>query len=181
MKTKTLFIGGLCGVIFIMAIAYAAFATQLNINGTADITSKWDVQITGIEMASRVGLAESTSTSFNATTASFESSLLSPGDSVTYNVTVENKGTLNAKVKSITFSQDENAITKDGERIESVGTNDPIKYSYTNISENDKLPKDDSVTFQVTVAYRSDVTKQPDAEKINSDLVMTIDYVQDTE
>ena len=38
----------LLAVVFVMAIGYAAFSTTLNINGTAQITSSWDVHIEDI-------------------------------------------------------------------------------------------------------------------------------------
>ena len=42
-KNKNILIGGLLAIVLIMAVGYAAFATQLTVNGTAEITSKWDV------------------------------------------------------------------------------------------------------------------------------------------
>ena len=42
-KQKNLLIGGLLAIVLIMAVGYAAFATQLNINGTANIDSSWCV------------------------------------------------------------------------------------------------------------------------------------------
>ena len=43
--SKNWVIGGLCAVLCIMAVAYAAFATTLTINGTASIESNWCVRI----------------------------------------------------------------------------------------------------------------------------------------
>jgi len=42
-KHKNALIGALLAVVFVMAVGYAAFAQQLTINGTAEITSNWDV------------------------------------------------------------------------------------------------------------------------------------------
>ena len=40
---------GLCVVLVLMGIGYAAFSSKLNITGTSNITSNWDVRITNIE------------------------------------------------------------------------------------------------------------------------------------
>ena len=42
-QNKNILIGGLLAIVLVMAVGYAAFATQLNITGTASITSNWDV------------------------------------------------------------------------------------------------------------------------------------------
>ena len=42
-KNKNILIGGLLAIVLVMAVGYAAFATQLQINGTANITSSWNV------------------------------------------------------------------------------------------------------------------------------------------
>ena len=45
---KTSVIMVLLAVVLIMAIGYAAFAQQLTINGSAEISSSWDVHIEDI-------------------------------------------------------------------------------------------------------------------------------------
>ena len=47
-RNKNILIGALLAVILIMGVGYAAFAQQLNINGTANITSTWQVELTNI-------------------------------------------------------------------------------------------------------------------------------------
>ena len=42
-KHKNVLIGALLAVVFVMAVGYAAFAQQLTINGSAEITSRWDI------------------------------------------------------------------------------------------------------------------------------------------
>lgn len=42
-KNKNILIGGLLAIVLVMAVGYAAFATQLRINGQANITSSWNV------------------------------------------------------------------------------------------------------------------------------------------
>ena len=45
-------------VILSMAIGYSAFSTLLNINGTAEITTSWDVEITNVVTSEKIGDAD---------------------------------------------------------------------------------------------------------------------------
>ena len=40
-QKKNMLLGGLLAIVVLMGIAYAAFATSLNITGTASVTSNW--------------------------------------------------------------------------------------------------------------------------------------------
>ena len=46
---------GLCAILVIMGVGYAAFSSQLKITGTSNIDSTWDVQITDIQSSVVVG------------------------------------------------------------------------------------------------------------------------------
>ena len=48
-NTKNIVIGALLIAIVTMVVGYSTFATQLTLNGTAEITGVWEVKITGIE------------------------------------------------------------------------------------------------------------------------------------
>ena len=48
MKKNNIIITFLIAIVCIMAITYAAFSTTLNINGTANIDSNWDIKITDV-------------------------------------------------------------------------------------------------------------------------------------
>ena len=166
-KNKNALIGGLLAIVFVMAVGYAAFATQLNINGTANIISKWDVHIKSITAGTPVGTATSKSATVGTDklSATFETDLVAPGDSLTYTVEVENGGTLPAKLSEISFEQTES---------------NAIAYSYSGIQTNDTLAAGATTTFTVTVTYKDTVTSQPtDADK-TSTLDMQLSYVQDT-
>ena len=178
-KHKNALIGGLLAIVFVMAVGYAAFATQLNIEGTANITSKWDVHIKSITAGSPIGTATSKTAYVDETdrlSATFETDLVAPGDSLTYTIEVENSGTLPAKLSSIKFDQShKNTATEEGK------DNRTIIYSYSGIVANDVLPAGQITTFTVTVTYNPTITTQPstDAEK-TSTLDMQLNYVQDT-
>ena len=42
-QKNNLIIGGLCCILLLMGIGYAAFNAQLKINGTSSISSEWKV------------------------------------------------------------------------------------------------------------------------------------------
>ena len=105
-KQKNIVLGSLGAIILLMAIGYAAFSTQLNINGTSNITSNFAVKITGITSGSIVGGASNASDpTYTDTTASFSTNLTSPGDSITYTITVENQGSIDATLTGIEFNR----------------------------------------------------------------------------
>lgn len=172
-KNKNALIGGLLAIVFVMAVGYAAFATQLNINGTANITSTWDVHIENVVASNTVGTASSKSitpdftTAEKTLTASFTTELVAPGDAVTYTVTVKNGGTLDAKLSDIPFNFTDTE-------------SNAIEYSYAGIAKGDVLAAGASKDFTVTVKYKDSITTQPaDTDKVN-ELTMTLNYVQNT-
>ena len=171
-KTKNALIGGLLAIVFVMAVGYAAFAQQLTINGTASVTSTWQVELTDIEATStnETGTdvpsadsgADGGTALINSSTAQFKADLKSPGDSVTYTVTVENKGNIDAQVKSIEFTEGDDGA--------------PISYTYTGINQGDQLTASDTTTFTVTVTYDNTVESQPTT--LNNTLTMHVNYEQ---
>lgn len=155
-KSKNILIGGLIAIVLVMAVGYAAFATQLNIGGTASVTSSWDVHIKSIAPGTPVGTAVNKSASVGGSklTATFETDLATPGDALTYTVEVENSGSLDAVLSDITFTPGSSTI---------------IKYSYTGIAKDEVVAAGATKTFDVTVAYDKAVTGQPtEAEKTNA-------------
>lgn len=197
-KHKNLLIGGLLAIVLIMAVGYAAFATQLNINGTANITTSWDVHIESVSAGTPVGTATNGSVTVgdDKTSADFVTNLVAPGDSLTYSVVVKNGGTLPAKLDEITFDDDtfdattgnntETTTTGEGENATTSITH-PILYSHNYIGQlaSDTLEPGGTVTFTVTVKYNPSVTSQPDDFKdaegnIKKELHMQLRYIQDT-
>ena len=153
----------LLAVVFVMAAGYAAFSQQLTINGSAEISSKWDVHIEDISVNNETldGKNISASVGENTLSATFQAELVSPGSAVTYNVTVRNGGTLNAKLDSLTFTD---------------SNNDAIQYSYAGISQNDVIDSGESQTFTITVKFNDQYTQMPDST--TSSVTMNLGYVQ---
>ena len=103
-KQRNYIIVGLCAILVIMGVGYAAFQSQLKISGTSNIASNFLVKITSITPNSILGSAADKPeiTTYNDTSATFGVSLKSPGDSITYDITIENQGTIDAILKTIT-------------------------------------------------------------------------------
>lgn len=166
---KNILIGALIFAIVIMSVGYAAFATTLNINGNATIAGKWDVQITGITPVIS-GTASDATASFTATTATFDAKLMKPGDSITYTVDIENKGTIDAKLNSIVLTPE--SQKKDG------GTgSDAILYDIVSKpADSSVLAAGASTTVVVKVTYDPAATTIP--TETTRSFTGTIEYVQ---
>ena len=102
-KKRNIIIGALCSLLVFMGIGYAILSQTLNISGTANMQGNWSVKITNMKLleANKTGRAENVSNTFTNTTASFEANLWMPGDSIEYEVTVENQGNIDAVLKDI--------------------------------------------------------------------------------
>ena len=163
MKSKKIIMITMCCLICVMAIGYAAFATNLTINGTANITSTWKVLFTKIEEVSKTsGVTITKVPTAEETNATFNVDLKSPGDKIVYKITVANQGTLDAIINDITASE--------------TGS-DAIKFEISGIKKGDKLAKTTITTFNVTISYDESITSQP--KTTNNTLTVNINYVQD--
>ena len=76
-RQRNYIILGLCSILLIMVAGYAAFRSQLNIKGTSNITSEWNVLITNIQSQVLSGTPEDEagSPSHTNTTANFSTKL----------------------------------------------------------------------------------------------------------
>ena len=163
-RQRNYIILGLCSILLVMAAGYAAFRTQLTINGTSNITSEFKVLITDIQSRNVVGRAENAEEpSHTETTATFKTNLYLPEDSITYDVTVENQGSIDAVLKTIQKSD---------------SNNNAIIFETSGIQEGEVLKASESTKFSVTVSYNASTTSQP--SNITSDLEVTLNYEQAT-
>ena len=154
---------GLCAILVIMGVGYAAFQSQLKISGTSNITSDFAVRITSITPNSIVGGAADKPdvTTHTDTTATFGTTLQSPGDSITYDVVIENQGTIDAVLKTINKTDTSNSA---------------ILFETSGVNEGDELGVGESATMKVKVTYNPAVTSQP--TNLESSLKVTLDYEQ---
>ena len=97
-----------------MAVGYAAFQTRLEVTGTSNIASNWDIEITDVSDGVATGQAEEASPpEWDALSASLEANLYGSGDSLEYDVTISNEGNLDAVLSDIltnTDNSDEEAV-----------------------------------------------------------------------
>ncbi len=171
-KSRNVIIGLLCAIIVFMGVGFAAsLSSILKINGNAEITGTWNVKITGITATGTTGKAEAGTPTFTSTTATFNATLKEPSDSVTYKVTVQNNGTIQAKLDDV---------------VEALGnaSNDAIVYtlSSSNPAKGATLAAGATQTFEVTVTYAADAQgdKAPEESELSQTMTLTLTYVQDT-
>ena len=159
---KNIIISFLVAIVCIMAIGYATFQTTLNITGTASITSDWNIKITDVTTKNVIGDATKAFEPVVSDTAvTFKTNLVSPGDSMTYEVTISNEGNVDAKVESIEMTDSKNPA---------------IVFQTSGINENDLLEAGQKQTYNVIVSYSDTITSQP--EEISATLTVKLNYVQ---
>ena len=144
---KYFLVGSLCIAIFLMlGIGYAVLSQQLDINGTAQITSNWKILFTSAEEKEMINATTTRKEITDLTTLTLDVNLTQPGASATYDVVVENQGDLDAVLSSI------NGVNENNNK-------DPkaIKVSIENIKVGDSLLAGDKKTFQVKVYWDASV------------------------
>ncbi len=111
MNNKNILIGGLLAIVLVMAVGYAVFSTLLNVTGTANVTSSWNVGFdttktsgTGV-ITPTTGLSGAAAPTGSITYPSAQSATLNasfqqPGDKIVFTLTVKNTGTLKAKLST---------------------------------------------------------------------------------
>ncbi len=159
---KNIIITFLVAIICIMAIGYAAFSQTLNITGSATIDSNWNIKITSVTTKNILGHATKAFEPIVSDTAvTFKTNLKYPGDSMTYEVTISNEGTVDAKVDSIEITDSKNPA---------------ITFTTTGINENDLLEAGQKQTYNVIVTYNDNITSQP--SELSATLTVKLNYVQ---
>ena len=164
-KGRNIIIGTLLAAILIMAVGYALLSQSLTINGTANITSNWDVKITYITEGTPTGSATNVSpATFTGTSATFNVNLVKPGDKMVYQITVSNEGTLNAKLTGMTVSPESEADTG-------------IYYRVSGVEQNvTKLDASQTNTVTVEVGWVASDTSTPTEKTVP--LTVNLTYTQ---
>lgn len=153
----------LCLCAVFMAVGYAAFKADLTINGTANVTSTWDVSITNITTYDMQGGAYNIEEpSYNSNVAKFYAAVINPGDAITYNVTIKNKGTISAVLGDY-------KITESG--------SESIVYLVSGINKGDILEANETVTITVLVQYNNNVGIEPPTTRVRR-INLDLDWIQ---
>ena len=154
---------GLCAILVIMGVGYAAFSSQLKITGTSNIDSTWDVQITDIQSSVVVGTpTNQIEPTHDKLSATFHTKLYKPNDTMKYDITVSNLGSVDAKLDRINVPENESTA---------------ISYEVTGIKEGDLLKSNETALLTVIVKYNN-VTEQPSQDELNINFNITLEYSQ---
>ena len=163
---KYFLVGSLCIAIFLMlGIGYAVLSQQLDINGTAQITSNWKILFTSAEEKEMNNATTTRKEITDLTTLTLDVNLTQPGASATYDVVVENQGDLDAVLSSI------NGVNENNNK-------DPkaIKVGVENIKVGDPLLATESKTFQVKVYWDANVDFNE--TNMSKEIEITLTYEQ---
>lgn len=168
-KKKNFIIGTLLAAIVLMSVGYAALAQVLTINGTANIDANWDVEITGITEGTLKGATTKTISS-NASSATFSVDLAYPGATATYEIDIENKGTINATLESITGVDAANSALPT-----------EVQYTVTGVTEGDTLDSKATAKAIVTVTWVKSAANDDTVPTTTSKTAtINLNYVQNT-
>ena len=160
-KKRSIIMAGLLCLLLIMTVGYSAFSSKLDIKGSSMVTSKWDIEITDLQLKQEVGEAENVSYDFDALTANMEANFYTPGDEITYEVTVSNLGTIDAVLDSIKIN---------------MASQDVIQFKVDGITSGEELAHGTSTKFDVIMKYNENITSQPGETSI--DFSMNLNYLQ---
>ena len=163
---KYFLVGSLCIATFLMlGIGYAVLSQQLDINGTAQITSNWKILFTSAEEKEMTNATTTRKEISDLTTLTLDVNLTQPGASATYDVVVENQGTLDAVLSTI------NGVNENNNK-------DPksIKVSVENIKVGDPLLAGEEKTFQVQVYW--DESVDFNETNMQKEIEITLTYEQ---
>ena len=145
-----------------MVVGYAAFSTNLEIKGTSKVTSNWDIEITNVTEGTPTGSAENTvKPSWDKLWASMEADLYDKGDSMEYDVTIENKGNIDAKLNDILTN-----VEKEN--------NEAVIITFSGYTKGEILKANSSKQVHVKIEYNPEY----EGGETSSEVEINFDYVQ---
>ncbi len=165
-KSEHFLMGTIVVSVFLMlGIGYALLSQTLQINGTANITSKWKILFTSAEEKEMNNATTQLKEITDDTTLTLNVELTQPGATATYDVVVANQGDLDAVLSKI-------------EGVEETNNSDPlpIKVHLENIAEGDPLLKSEEKTFQVIVEW--DASQDFNETNMKKEISITLTYEQ---
>lgn len=172
-RNKNFLIGGLIATVLIMAVGYAAFATQLNVSATSTINTTWNVHfkngsetvkpIAGFSGArepitTKAGTANATKAvaySNSDLTATIYTDLQQPGDVVEYDFVIINEGSFDAKAKTPILTVSNADYTSDDGKIARKGH---IQYEITQLPKENVIAPNEEAVMKLTVSFVDTIT-----------------------
>ena len=153
----------LVGIICLMGVGYAAFQTSLNITGTSEISSDWNIKIISADVTDTGGDGENVKNNYSDLTADLEANLYNKGDYVEYSIIVENAGTFDAKLETL-------GITN--------SNNEAVKITSSGLTKGQTLYKNTTATLKVRIEYNS--AYEGDASGTSGESTIDLDFVQNS-
>ena len=161
-RKRNLIIFSLVGVLLCMVAGYAAFQTQLKVTGSSTVTSNWDIEITNVTAGTPTGSAENAvAPSFDKLWASMEANLYDKGDAMEYDITIENKGTLDAKLNDIITNLDKE-------------NNEAVIITFSGYTKGEVLKAKTSKVVHVKIEYNPEY----EGGETSSEVEINFDYGQ---
>ena len=161
-KKRNIIIISLVGILLCMVVGYAAFQTQLKVTGSSTVTSNWDIEITNVTAGTPTGSAENAvAPSFDKLWASMEANLYDKGDAMEYDVTIENKGTLDAKLNDIITNLDNS-------------NNEAVLITFSGYTKGEVLKAKTSKVVHVKIEYNPEY----EGGETSSEVEINFDYGQ---
>ena len=153
----------LCAILVVMGVGYAAFSSLLTINGTANISNSWCVGFdntktdtmeptkgvsTGTEPTGSMSYSGTACGSTLQPNSSLTAAFHQPGDKIEYTLTIKNKSSVTADIKSILVDN------------ESVSTNTTKRKGniiyIINMPADTTLSPDEETTMTVVAKFQND-------------------------
>lgn len=156
-----------------ITVGYAALSQALIINGTARITSDWNISFKSITLTNSSGAMKNEPVlNKEDTSITFDISLEKPGSYVEYEIVVENKGSIAAKLEKISnkaeIDEFENEIN--------VKQPTDIVYSIEGPEVGSIIKQFELATYVIRVEWISSSTQIPEIKSKTAKI--TLDYVQ---
>ena len=177
----------LCAILVVMGVGYAAFSSLLTINGTANISNSWCVGFDstksdamtptkGLSTGTQpTGTMEFTGTACEANykpNANLQAHFYQPGDQIEYTLTITNKSSVTAAIKSFTINGEEN-VTSNWSH-----TDGNITYK-VNMPSDTTLSPDEEVEMTVIAKFQNETPVTGNVNGETKTLSVSIDVQQD--
>ena len=161
-------------VLVSIGTGYAYIRSDLNVNGTANVTAaSWDVHFDNLQVTTGSVTATTPASITDDTTVEFSAELEEPNDFYEFLVDVVNDGTMDAMIDS--FSISPTLTTAQAKYLEYT-----VSYSDgTELVNKQELKADTSETFKVRFKYKKDddKTNYPTTDQ-NFTIAFTVNYSQ---
>ena len=169
---------GLCTILVVMGVGYAVFSQLLTINGTANISNSWNIEITNIRGVNLSSVQnngaydkEEPTVGQDKVSATFHTGLISPGDTRIYEVEVTNKGSVDADITSVFKNTLSDSIYFSYDGVGPLGGTGTDVLTNAGVYNTNELTTEEPFSLPantnnvryiyITVKYRESVTSQP--------------------